>query len=536
MAHACLFFLYLFILGPLVHEEPKRILLKDHKSNKLLVPTPLVLANGNAILLKKTNPKPAALVNTPKTTALNSHLPPASPTTAAGTAISPPNPGGPGVNAHPSSELMDLPPSFIPEPPVRTNSINGAVVKDNPPTSNLDRGSDQKHKSVTPDMPVMLLPPPTDFMDDPGLLTTINTPAEGQNQPPTSNTLSPQPAVQFPSQPCPSESMPIAPPPGFDGNIEPNKLSPNELDKLRKKASMKKAPAIVPVVQVKPSHNVSDQANSPSPAPDTSAATVADYGEPKSPPIVAPKPKKLPSSIVLKNHKDATPSHSLVSPGDRMIINQQKVHQEALKKLGLLKTDESGSGFSHSPPHKASPPASLNTNTSVASPAERTADSLAVRAEHQAVVEAHGNVHTHPDKGENPLTTRAPSPKPFEMKSASMERSGIGLKSLTLENPSQSPSQEESPESTPVRFGHLRNSRSQPASKGSLKDLSINQTPSESRREPELRRSLPIPIPKVEPHRSLRPHGVSVVISPQSKNGEDRKQALRRLGLGQIKD
>ncbi|MCJ8742015.1 hypothetical protein PDJAM_G00077440 [Pangasius djambal] len=549
-----------------VHDDPNKVLGKDHKPHRLLVPTPLVLANGNAKLLKKTDfftteQKPAVLVNTPKTAAVNSRQSPELLTSADGTAISAPNPAKHEPNAYSPSDGTDLPPSFIPEPPVKPDSSSGAIAKDNPPKSNIDPRSDQKHKSISSDMPMELLPPPSDFMDEPVLppvLSPVHTLPAAQNQPQTSTRLSSQLASQFPSQPCQSESRPIAPPPGFDGHIETNnpptplstsprgQLSPNELDKLRKKASMKKAPEKVPVVAAKSSHNVSDQANSPTFGPDTSAFTVVEYGEPKSPPTVAPKPKKLPSSIVLKSHKDATPGHSLVSPGDRMMINQQKVHLEALKKLGLLKSDESDSGLCPIPPHKASSQTPFNTSTSAMShSAEPTASSVLVHAEHHAVVEAQGKtdfsflpVHPEKEERENLLITRAPSPKPFEMKSASMERLGVGLKSLTLENPSQLTGQEKSPGNVAGPLGHLQNNRSQPASVGSWKDF-IDQIPSESNREPELRRSLPIPAPsmaqlKVEPQKSLRSHGISVVISPQSNNGEDRKQALRRLGL--IKD
>ncbi|KAK2824903.1 hypothetical protein Q7C36_018830 [Tachysurus vachellii] len=511
--------------GLSVHDNPNKILGKDHRSRKLLVPTPLVLANGNSKLLKKTDfssteQKPPVLVNTPKTSPFNSRQSSPLQTFAVGTAISPPNPGRHEPNVYSYSDLTDAPPSFIPEPPVRPNTSSGPIAKDHPPKSNPQKsGSDQKPKSVSSEIPVVLLPPPSDFMDEPVLLPPVNTP-------------------------CQSESMPIAPP-GFDRHIGTNKplpslstspkLSVNDLDKLRKKASIKKIPEIAPVVQVKSVHNVPDQASSPKLVPDTSTTTAVEYVEPKSPPSVAPKPKILPSSIVLKTYKDATPGHSLVSPGDRMMINQQKVHQEALKKLGLLKPNEIDVGFCPSPPNKASPQTYFNPSTSVASPAEYTADSVLVHAEHHAVVEAQGKpdfsyLPVHPEKGENPLITRAPSPKPYEIKSASMERSGVGLKSFTLENPSYLTSQEASPENVPTQSGH-RNSRSLTL------DFSVNQILAESNREPELRRSLPIPVPsqpKVEPQKSLRSHGISVVISPE--RGDDRKQALRRLGLGMIKD
>lgn len=534
---------------------------KDHKPYKFLVPTPLVLANGNAKLLKKadfstTELKPAALINAPKATALNSYQSSALLTSANGTAVSAQNLARHEPRAYSSSELSDLPPSFIPEPPVKPGPSNGAIAKDKPPKNNLNSRSDQKHKVVSSSMPLELLPPPSDFMDEPVLCPPVHTLPAGHSRPQTSTQLSSQPASQFLSQPGQSESMPIAPSPGFDRHIETNKpltplsasprgqLSPNDLDKLRTKASLKKAPEKVPVVSVKPGY-VSDQANSPTFGPDTSTVSAVDYGEPKSPPIVAPKPKKLPSSIVLKSHKDAAPGHSLVSPGDRMMINKQKVHLEALKKLGLLKKDEIDSGLSPSPPHKTSPQISFKTSSSAVSPSARpTAESVQVHSEHHALIEAQGKTNfsflpVPPEKGdrESLLITRVPSPKPFEMKSATMERSGVGLKSLTLESSLQLTSQEESSGNVVLPLGHLQNNQSRRTSEENWKDCNTDQTPSEISPDRELRRSLPIPVPtqpKIEPQKSLRSHGISVVISPQSKSGEDRKQALKRLGL--IKD
>lgn len=549
--------------GLSAHDDPNKSLQKNHKSSKLLVPTPLVLANGNAKLLKKTDffttePKQAALVNTPKTVAITPHQSSMFPTSAERTPVSAQSPGRPSSNAYSSSEVSELPPSFIPAPPARHNTSRGVLSKNNSPKSSLDPGSDQKPKSVSSKLPVVLLPPPSDFMDEPMLLPAVNSLPGGQNKPQISTPLSSQLAFQFPSQPCQSESMPISPYPGFDGHIGTNnsltslstsprgQLSPNDLDKLRKKALTKKAPEIVPVVPVKSGHNVSPHAYSPTFGSDTSAVTGVENEEPKSSPSVALKPKKLPSNIVLKTHKDATPGHSLVSPGDRMMINQQKVHLEALKKLGLLKNAEIDSGLCPSPPNKTSPHTNSNTLPSVASPTERTASPVHVPPRHHAVFKTQDEtdfsyLSIQPEKGEreNMLSTRAPSPRLFEMKSATMERSDVGLKSQTLENASRLTSQEKSLESSPASFGHLRYSRSQPASEESSKVIGIKQVPSESNREPELRRSLPIPVPpqpKTESQKALRSHGISVIISPTNTDSEDRRRALNRLGLGLIND
>uniref|UniRef100_A0AAR2K286 Specifically androgen-regulated gene protein n=1 Tax=Pygocentrus nattereri TaxID=42514 RepID=A0AAR2K286_PYGNA len=343
--------------------------------------------------------------------------------------------------AHPSpvsqtkqEGLADLPPAFIPEPPVMADSSNNSKTKDGPAQ----------------------------------LQTQAMTQSQPQPQDQHKKQTQPQPLP-------PPESITIAPPPGFDGQAEDDKpqsavtppsrgsLSPSELDKLRKKASVKKAPGVAPDVSAQPPYQrISDQASFPVSCTDGRPITAVEHSEPKSPPAVAPKPKKLPSNITLKSHKDSGPGHSLVTPGERIMANPQKVHIEALKKLGLLKAGEidSSPSLSSSPPHRITPPHPFNTSTSAVLPIGDTAQVQSTTAEQHSA-------------GDMQIKANLSS----LIKSASLERPGVGLKSKT--NVELSP-------------GQLRkNSQKTPRSHGMI----------------------------------------SVVFTPNSKNGEERKQALRKLGL-----
>ncbi|XP_007233491.3 specifically androgen-regulated gene protein [Astyanax mexicanus] len=581
------------------HYDPNKILGKDHKPNGL--PTQLVLTNGNE------SGEPAKL---------------------------PPNPTTVEPIADESDELADLPPAFIPEPPVMADPSSDSKTKECPPKTQLEPMLDQMPKtqkfiSVPSDMLMELIPPPSDFMDEPEPAPPVPTqpPKQSQLQPrtqslaqvqvkpqtqapsehqaklqtqaPSQDLAKPQPQTHAPSQDLakpqtqpqtqapsqdlakpqtppqtqaqtkpqnqsqpqpqlplqlqaqpPSDSITIAPPLGFGGQAEDDHaqstvtssprgpLSPTQLDVLRKKASLKKAPEKAPIVR--PSgQKVSNQASFSVYSTEGHPPTAVGHSQPKSPPAVAPKPKKLSPKIVLKSHKDSVPGHSLVSSGDRM-MNPQKVHIEALKKLGLLKADETDSApsLSSSPPHRIPPPSTFNTTTVPPSGDAAHETKLAeVEAQGKMILPAQSNPEN--DGRGSPVIPRE-SRKNFEIKSASLERPKMGLKSVTADHSSLIMNQEKNQEKTNLELspGQLRRSRSRPASAGSQKEMGIDQLSSNSGKEQDVRRSLgssPIP-PLVQPSTDSqvpsRSHGmISVVFTPQSKNGEERRQALKRLGL-----
>lgn len=390
-----------------------------------------------------------------------------------------------------------------------------------------------------PEIDVSMIPPPSDFMDEPA----------------------PPPLLLRAPDPDPSALVSSKKPQtGVD------------LEQLRQRAASKVAqePSNKP-----PELSPAGDGHHTSPPPEAV--------EPKSPPAVAPKPKRLPANIMLKNHRptvsDGSSGHSVASSGDRALLDPERVHMEALRKLGLLKNDEADLGPSPSPKLSpqtrrswatSSPPVSPHTTPTTPSygclrtpspaPLVIPRDPLAPStpptvpppfivpapaafsdadqpsppesepsAAKDVTVAAGEALNTPP---RSPLTlikqltpTRRKGARP-----ATLERSGSGLSSYTLSQDSSGVTQDGSDKQSPSQ---LRNSRPRPASLGSGEEFSGakgggSQVGQASGKEPDLRRSLPAfqPSPKLP-----RSQGISVLICPRSQNEDERREALRRLGL-----
>lgn len=357
-----------------------------------------------------------------------------------------------------------------------------------------------------------------------------------------------------------------------------------DLEQLRQRASEKRPPMTSPV----PLH-FPDKL--PSELPATSPLTPPpDASEPRTPPAVLPKPKKLPANIILKSHKtslggsDASSGPSAPSSADRLLLDPQRVRMEALRKLGLLKSEECESAPALSPrlspksrrswaapatplspltpqtptppstpsyPHVSSaPPTSapvsfpspVTVSPSVSStpPAVSLSGILpapAAFSDPVAPVPSHNELSAVKDVSEDTITVDSPAalanqltpPKAAGVQSHSPEYSGRG--------------QESSEGSGEVNTKHsltqLRNSRPRPASLGSGREFSSTQgegshASGASGKDPDLRKSLP---PYTAPHHSdnsqklPRSQGISVLICPRAQNEEDRRVALKKLGL-----
>ncbi|KAM4736726.1 specifically androgen-regulated gene protein [Anableps anableps] len=370
----------------------------------------------------------------------------------------------------------------------------------------------------------------------------------------------------------PPETMTVVPPPSND--FTKQKLAV-DLEQMRLRASVKKS-------------FVSSSAEDSPSKPSEVASLVpqmsppSEFSEPRSPPAVAPKPKKLPVNIILKSQKTPTsvshgnPGHLVPTHSDRMLLDPQKVRIEALKKLGLLKDNKEessppvspklplkspayrGSQASHSPPvspaaphtppltpsltpvnsplpaivlqQSVSPPVVLPSAAS-ASPPNQDADILPAPAafsdgigpsgiECSAVTEA--TFSTPPA-----LLKQLTPPKVIGMKSATLERSGLGLSSqMSNQNLLDIVGGEQDPK-------HLRNTRPRPASLGSGKDFSHAKGEGlVASRSPDSKKPLPT---QAFYHRESaklpRSQGISVLICPRPENEEDRREALKKLGL-----
>uniref|UniRef100_A0AAQ5XHN9 Specifically androgen-regulated gene protein n=1 Tax=Amphiprion ocellaris TaxID=80972 RepID=A0AAQ5XHN9_AMPOC len=316
-----------------------------------------------------------------------------------------------------------------------------------------------------------------------------------------------------------------------------------------------------------------------------------EAAEPRSPPAVAPKPKKLPANIILKSHKVAAAGcngnsgHSVPTSSDRLVLDPQRVRMEALRKLGLLKSSESDSGPAlspklspktrmswaapsppvspaasqtppltpsyhhvHSPPPASVPlesvsPAAVLPSAASTAPSVRPPDILPAPAafsdpisplpsdnELSAIKDVTEVTVNTPPLTPPALVKQLTPPRVTGIKSATLERSGLSLRSYKAEA-GQVVSGQQS-------LSQLRNTRPRPASLGSGREFSNAkggfQADHISSKEPDSQMSLPAPTAPQHSRDSQklpRSQGISVLICPRAENGEDRREALKKLGL-----
>lgn len=396
-----------------------------------------------------------------------------------------------------------------------------------------------------PEVDVSMIPPPSDFMDEPEPLEALASPptevASGQ------------------------------------------RLQTVDVEALRQRASVKVAQELPD----KPAELSADNGHHvtplPPPSPSPPPPPPQEALEPKSPPAVAPKPKRLPANILLKSHRPAAaPAAASVlegSSGLPLLPDPERVHIEALRKLGLLKSDEADSGPTLSPrlspqtrrSWAASPPVSPRTPPAtlshsrlgtpppsspvpqasptppsnppafiVPAPAAFSDTKGPSRPESEAAAsrDASGAVRktlsNTPPRGALALIKQLTPPRNKGTRSATIERSGSGSSRYAA---SQDPGQVPQDGGDKQSQGQLRNSRPRPASLGSRQELSGSamggapQVDRASGKEPDLRRSLPTVQPSGNSPKLPRSQGISVLICPRSENGDERREALRRLGL-----
>lgn len=371
-----------------------------------------------------------------------------------------------------------------------------------------------------------------------------------------------------------------------------------DLEQLRQRASVKRTPVSSSVPQENPP-KVSLSLNQPALTSGLQMGPPPETAEPRGPPVVAPKPKKLPANIILKSHKvsngsESNSGNSIPTSSDRVLLDPQRVRIEALRKLGLIKSVETDSDPSLSPKHSpkdgrswpapSSPvvpgaphtppliPSSIRVNTpppayvssqspaavspsvnSTAPPVQFSSDILPAPAAFsdpveplvfdnklsavKDVSEATVNAPVSTPPLTPPALTKQLTPlKITGVKSATLERSGPDLSSYLAPQDYNEASQGVRGEENPSQ---LRNSRPRPASLGSRKEFSSAQgeglqARNASSKEPDLRRSLPAHTASQQSgdtQKLPRSQGISVLISPRAENGEDRRKALKKLGL-----
>lgn len=382
-----------------------------------------------------------------------------------------------------------------------------------------------------PEVDVSMIPPPSDFMDEPEAQEALEPP---------------------PSKVATSQRLQIV-----------------DVEVLRRRASAKVAqqlPDKPAGLNVDNGHHVTPLPPDSPPPPPSSPPPPQEALEPKSPPAVAPKPKRLPANILLKSQRPAG-AVSESSSGLALLPDAQRVHMEALRKLGLLKCDEADSGPALSPrlspqtrrSWAASPPVSPRTppmsspvpRASPTAPSNLPAFIVPVPAafsdteghswpesELAASRNASGAVSktlsNTPPRGALALIKQLTPPRNKATRSGTIERSGSSLSSYSA---SQEPGEVSKDGGDKRSPGQLRNTRARPASLGSRQELSGStkggapQVDRASGKEPDLRRSLPTVQHSGTSPKLPRSQGISVLICPRSENGDERREALRRLGL-----
>lgn len=285
-------------------------------------------------------------------------------------------------------------------------------------------------------------------------------------------------------------------------------LSYEELVQIRMSASVKSARSHTlsaekpkqsahPPVDIHP-HNGSARISSPVISEQPKA--INESPVPKStPPVVPPKPRLSAFSMFNKTHTALTEdfcsdtSYLATSPNEKIIMDPRRVRKEALRKLGLLKSDEANPetliGVAHSRrPRQSSEPGLCHHDPELP---KRTPGKTQWTPNAQSATSAPSN----------------PSPASIsEIKSATLGRFSLGPGGSTGEN---------------VAI-NLRNSRPRPSSLGNQKDFEDIQ---------EVRQK-PIATKALGPSEAVRqPHGLSVVMKPYCQLGDDRQEALRKLGL-----
>ncbi|NWS77465.1 SARG protein, partial [Crotophaga sulcirostris] len=262
------------------------------------------------------------------------------------------------------------------------------------------------------------------------------------------------------------------------------------------------------------------------PEKSTSEEAPQDSDVKRGPPT-APKPRKLPPNIILKTSKNSPvplatePSQKVkasplplagsqpgsasdaatekVNSGHLDPKEREKAHREALEKLGLSQDRKEPSTHlqptAHPQPREVPPP----------NPGE--------------------------PKGGEAVGRSVPGIRPMTFKSNTLERSGVGLSSYMANTKEQNVKTSSSLGKMSfierLAPSFLRSSRPRPASLGAGKDFAGLKEPEQVEQEKSSkRRSHPLQsFPR--PTRSC----VSVKISPKGVTDENRREALKKLGL-----
>ncbi|XP_054638091.1 specifically androgen-regulated gene protein-like [Dunckerocampus dactyliophorus] len=338
---------------------------------------------------------------------------------------------------------------------------------------------------TTPEIDLDLIPPPSDFMDDPRFVPEPN-------------------IVSVKAPPVTSSSRPVS----------------VDLNQLYQRALEKRAPASSPNKQNPPEKlPIEATLNSPALAFAPPVVLLPEGTELRRTSSLATKPKSL-SNIVLTPHN--TPEPESNSPTGNS--NHERVHLEALRKLGLLKGDVKGlspkTRKSWADPSSPSSPADL-------SPAKLTPSYTSISTPHLA-----SDVLLSP-------TTFSDTARPLSLYHEQSPVKHV-LKSppdaVKLRSPPRTPSDlvKQLTKATGAQPGVQAQADSRIDRPVSYHEgISVEQCLSHATRHDfRRRRSTHTNLQHSgDSHKVPRSQGVSVMICPRDENGVGRRDALKKLGL-----
>lgn len=341
-------------------------------------------------------------------------------------------------------------------------------------------------QAQTSEMDLSLIPPPSDFMDEPIASSEPNKPRD-------------------------------APSAGISNN------KPADLELLSQRASTK-----VPQESQKQPPEQSSLSGSTSPLLSPSPEAT----EPKSPPAVAPKPKKLPANIILKSHKavpvpETFSGHLAPSGSERLLMDPQKVRMEALRKLGLLKSDEVDTGPILSPKQSPKTRRSWAAPSSPVSPASHTPPRTPSHTRSPSYVALQSPGPVSPLVLSKPPTVKSlhivPAPAAFR-DSDGPTTEGSPLKDASVYSP---PNDECAINPEPSGQDASEESGKEPSAACGASSMGGHT----ASKETDTRRPSPACQPSGDSQKLPRSQGISVLICPRSENEDERRGALKRLGL-----
>ncbi|XP_068506031.1 specifically androgen-regulated gene protein isoform X2 [Syngnathus scovelli] len=387
---------------------------------------------------------------------------------------------------------------------------------------------------ITPELALGLIPPPSDFMDDPKSNQKLELNPYLKPDPGTHPV--PNPGTNPRSDPGPDpEPDPKHHPKADIIKASPHSKSnppvPIDLNHLYLRALEKRPPASPPVNKKPKDKLLIDARQTPTALESLQPGLFHhEVKEPESPPFVAPKPKRI--SINSPKERKIEESNSPIGNGDQDLLDHEQIHRQALQKLGLLKG--SLTDLRHDLNHKLSPQTRKSwadiptpSTPSLPSPSNLTPLYRVVGSESPGAISTASDI----------LPISSGSNDRARLLSARKQSTSESLIYTPGKAPTRSTSDlvKQLTKATGAQSGAVENSGFRPRYPVNHHEkISVERCLNHAA-SPDLRRresSLSAFKHSRASHKVPRSQGISVLICPQDTNGVDHHAALKKLGLG----